>query len=107
MGIFLSIIHKIGLRNILAGLGIILSLGFIWNWHYNTINKLENNILKQEKIISKKDIQIRTLQTKIFQLEDNLKVAGAELNLCKLEQDAYECIDINIKDTEDEGYFIY
>ena len=80
---------------------------FLWDWHYSVIKELNRAIAQKEQLLEKSKTQIEELSIKLAVTEDNLKEAGVELNICKLEQEAYTPINTKIKDTENEGYFIY
>jgi len=89
---------------------IISSLGyFLWDWHYSVINDLNRAIAQKEQLLEKSKANLKEVLKENKLLESNLKTVGSELNICKLEMDAYDETDINFnpKDTEDENYFVY
>ena len=95
-------IDTIGLIRLGIGLlGILFVLLGLWSWHYRPIHKLQNECKTTKKTIIKQEQKIKELND----IAESLKV---ELELCNYRIQAGEDMNTsNIKDTENEGYFIF
>jgi hypothetical protein len=104
----ISLISGNYIRGILfIGILGIAGTGF-YNWHYKPLKEFKSQLeISQKKIKDQKNIILdRDYEIRI--IRKNIKTLKSELDVCRMEVELFrENEPSNIKDTEQDGYFIY